>query len=211
MGLGFSYRDQLLTLQDPARGFLVKQFDELCAALSSLSPLTDNLRLPYAKSGTLFTTSKGIPSLHQQVRCQAYDSVVAGQATTSGVYTSVNFDSEDFDVGEMHTTTAFPNRLTVPTGGDGTYLLFAVVPFQPVAGGQRILSFVRNETQLTPIVSVPSSGAALVTTVSHTLLVPAIAGDYFGVLVYQDSGGPVTIGDGTLFRVQFTAMKVAAA
>jgi hypothetical protein len=210
MGLGFSYRDQLLTLQDPARGFLVKQFDELCAALSSLSPLTDNLRLPYAKSGTLMTTSQGLPSLHQQVRCQAYDSVVAGQATTSGVYALVTYDSEDFDIGGMHDST-FPGRLTVPTGGDGTYLLIGMVPFQPVAGGQRILSFVRNETQMTPIVTVPSAGAAFVTSVLHTMLVTAIAGDYFSLLAFQDSGGPVTIGDGTLFRVQFTAMKLAAA
>lgn len=212
MSLEFSYRLQLLTVQDPAVGFLVKSLDDLCAGLQPLSPLAANLKLPYTRSGTLFTSSAGLPSLHQQVRCSAFNS--AGLALTTAVLTNVTFDSEVFDVGGMHDFSTFPGRLTVPTGGDGLYLVTAIAPFASNAVGQRQLRITKNGANVNetlPYAIQPAGIVGTFLTLEHTLFINAIAGDYFGMDVYQDSGGNLNVGDGGTSRTQLTAMKVAAA
>ena len=204
MALGFSYRGQLQAEWESARGYLVAQFDELYAALATLSPLTDNVKLPYKDSATLLTTSRGLPSLHQQVRAAVYNSVV--QAIADVTLTNLTFNSAVFDVGGMWNP-AFPTRLTVPpVDGEGTYLVMAVCPFAANAANQRQIRINKNGTTQLPFVNVPAA-AAFVQTPTVSQLLPALGGDYFEIQVYQDSGGPLN----TATRPQLSAIKLAAA
>lgn len=206
------FRDQLLTVQDQAVGFLVKEFDSLFASLAFLSPLADNWKLPTVKNGTIFTTSAGLPSVHQQVRCCAYSGAL--QTLTTATVTTITFDSELFDIGGMHDPSTFTSRLTVPTGGDGLYLVSAICPFASNAVGQRQLRITKNgqnTTETTPYCILPAGIVGFVMTLEHTLLIPMIAGDYVEMDAYQDSGGNLNAGDGGTSRTQLTAIKIAAA
>jgi hypothetical protein len=202
MSLEFAYRLQLLTVQEPAIGFLVKSFDELCAGLQALSPLAANLRLPYTKSGALMTTSVGIPGLHQQVRAAAIRT--AAQTLTTGQVANVTFESTTFDIGGMWNP-SFPTRLTVPPGGEGLYLVVGLAPFAANAAGQRQIQLLKNGNAINATVANVPAAAAFTVAVEMTQLATAIAGDYFELLVYQDSGGFLNVSS-----LQMTAMKLAA-
>jgi hypothetical protein len=59
--------------------------------------------------------------------CRVYNSTnfnVAGSTDTN-----VTFDSERYDDGGMHSTATNTDRLTVPSGGDGIYIVFGTVIF----------------------------------------------------------------------------------
>lgn len=56
-----------------------------------------------------------------QPRCVAFHS--GTQAVTAGNTSALTLDSEDLDVGTMHDTVTNNNRVTIPTGADGLYLV----------------------------------------------------------------------------------------
>ncbi len=208
MGLGFSYRGQIIGGWDAARAALLAQLDEWTAAFGFLSPLVDNFRLPYPKSATLFTDSMGIPSLHVQARATVYRSTA--QVVATATVTTLSFDRELFDVGDLWNP-AFPTRLTVPIDGEGTYLVTAIVPWAASAAGTfRQIRIAKNGTGAAPFATVPVVGGAVLCQ-QETLLLPLIVSDYLEVMVLHDVGGNLNAGDGGNARIQFSAMKLAAA
>lgn len=56
-----------------------------------------------------------------QPACRAYNSGAFDPATSSWV--SITLDSERFDTDAMHSTSTNTSRITIPTGGDGLYLI----------------------------------------------------------------------------------------
>lgn len=54
-------------------------------------------------------------------RCVAYHNTT--QSVTSGNTTALNMNSEDVDTAVMHDTSTNNNRITIPSGGGGTYLV----------------------------------------------------------------------------------------
>jgi len=209
MGLGFSRRAQLLLTQwgTVTSGALVAQFDEWAAALTVLAPITEHVRLPYQKSATLLTDSTGIPLLHVQARASVSRSTA--QVVTTGTVTTLSFDTELFDVGDMWNP-AFPTRLTVPIGGAGTYLVSAIVPWAANAAGtfRQIRILKSGVTQLVLLSSAPT---AFIVDQQRVELLTAIDGDYFEVQGLHDVGGNLNAGVIGGTNLQFSAMKLAAA
>jgi len=207
MGLGFSYRGQIVGGWDAARAALLAQLDEWTAAFGFLAPLADNFKVPYPESATLLTTSTGIPSLHQQVRASVYR--ITAQVVATATVTTLSFDTELFDVGDMWNP-AFPTRLTVPAGGAGTYLVTAIVPWAANAAGTfRQIRIAKNGAANSPLLT--SAPTGVIVDQQRTLFLPAIGGDYFEVQGLHDVGGNLNAGDGGSQRIQFSAMKLAAA
>jgi hypothetical protein len=58
-----------------------------------------------------------------QPAARVYDS--GDQSVSASSWTAVTFDSERFDTDSMHSTSSNTSRLTVPTDGDGIYLVGA--------------------------------------------------------------------------------------
>lgn len=53
----------------------------------------------------------------------------AAQALADGSFTAITFESEDHDVGGLHSTGTNPSRLTIPAGSSGLYLCGGTVRF----------------------------------------------------------------------------------
>ena len=68
----------------------------------------------------------------------------ASQTLTTGTTTVITFDSERFDVGTLHSTSSNTSRMTIPTGGGGTYLLGATIVWENLDTGYRA-TFLRYE------------------------------------------------------------------
>jgi hypothetical protein len=126
-------------------------------------------------------------------RAAAYNS--AAQSINDATFTLVTFDTEDYDVGGLHSTVTNTSRFTIPTGGDGTYRISAVVAFAGHATGQRIMKVIKSGADFTGNGYIlGTTGATWVTGMSLTVDTSAVAGDYFELHAYQNSGAALNIG-----------------
>lgn len=124
-------------------------------------------------------------------RCRLTKS--ATQSIPNTTTTAITFDVEDFDDGGMHSTTTNTSRITVPTGGAGTYLVGAHVEFAQNATGVRTLLITVNGTATQTTVRDNSPSGSSATRLACSSLVALVAGDYVEVLVVQTSGGNLNV------------------
>lgn len=116
---------------------------------------------------------------------------------TTAVLTPLTFDTERFDTSDFHSTTSNTNRLTIPTGGAGKYLVGCTIEFASNATGDRIVSIrkISNggassfETARSHLAA-SSVGTRSLAVTSIEALVPT---DYMECLAFQDSGGALNV------------------
>jgi hypothetical protein len=129
-----------------------------------------------------------------QPRARAYHG--ATQSINDSTVTVLSMNSEDYDVGTCHDTVTNNSRLTVPTGGDGLYLVIAKASFAANATGQRNIRIRKNGGDVgTQVVGTPA--AAIATNLSVSLIDVAAAGDYYEAAVFQSSTGALNTGSAT--------------
>lgn len=126
-----------------------------------------------------------------QPRCAATAS--GGQTLTTAVAAAVTFNTDVFDVGSMHDTVSNTSRFTIPAGGDGLYLIHAIISFNSNATGERITSITKNGASVNGTTVRLKSNTVAAHQQSTSALETAVAGDYFEVTAYQDSGGNLSI------------------
>jgi hypothetical protein len=105
----------------------------------------------------------------------------------------VLWNTEDADVGAMHDTATNTSRFTIPTGGDGLYLMFGAARFPAAAAGFREVFWQKNGTT---DISGPmrlAAESANEKVIGTNQLVTLAAGDYVELMALQDSGGALTI------------------
>lgn len=163
-----------------------------------------------AFTGTLSTTGAfslgGVATGAAQPRCVAYNS--ATQTIASGSNVAITFDSEETDVGAMHSTAVNTGRITIPTGGDGVYLLIARVNFPANATGQRQVYLFKNGAQMTGSI-VPATSGSYQWLLEVTAVRALVAGDYIEVFAYQDSTANMNVGSATRYVAnEFQAVKL---
>lgn len=130
-----------------------------------------------------------------QPRCRAYLSS-AVQSIGDATLTAINFDAETYDVGAMHDTSTATNRVTVPAGSDGIYIIHAQVTFAANATGKREAFLYKNAAALSTAREIASSGTE--ETVIHiSVHDTATAGDYYELRVNQNRGGALNVENGT--------------
>jgi len=121
----------------------------------------------------------------------------ASQSIANNTYTALTFDTESLDTDAFHSTVTNTNRITIPTGKGGKYLVTAMVTFAGNATGFRALyltvnsatpnaSATRFSTQDQPSAVVDSSCVG-------SMVVSLSAGDYVNLAVYQSSGGALNV------------------
>lgn len=112
---------------------------------------------------------------------------------TTATLTSLNFDTEDYDVSGMHSTSSNTNRITVPQAG--VYRVTGSVQFAGNATKDRLVGFSKNGTGAAFVndgaqrawpASAATTDDAYVTATTDLALA---AGDYVTLIVYQNSGG----------------------
>ncbi len=127
------------------------------------------------------------------------------QTISNTTQTDLNFANETFDTDGYHSTVTNTNRITIPTGKSGYFLVTARTAFAANTTGTRINWIIKNGTTE---ISTVYAGAAVSdnTSVVTSAIVSLVAGDYITLNVYQTSGGSLnTVTDQfkTNFAIQY--------
>lgn len=114
---------------------------------------------------------------------------------TNSDFTTITFDTEEFDTDGYHDTGTNPERLTVPE--DGLYILGFHVTTNNNSTGQRQIRFIKNGSDVLTCDTYAASefpGGDMRR--SAGTMFQCTAGDYFTVDMYQDGGSVIaaTIG-----------------
>lgn len=128
----------------------------------------------------------------------------AAQPIPNATSTMVSFDSERFDIQDLHNSAADASRLTAPESG--LYEISGGVDWGANATGERQIYLLVNG--VTPIARQrePANGASRHAQ-SLAALFPLVAGDYVQLVASQTSGGPLDVVN---FSTTFLAMRWAA-
>lgn len=125
------------------------------------------------------------------------------QSIPNAAITQLLFDSEFFDNAGIHSTSSNTGRLTAPKSG--VYTVSAFVGWTTNATGDRYLAIRRNGEEAKKIAA-DRRGASNITGQESHVTAPLFlnAGEYVDIVVYQGSGGALTLN--TLSAYSATAM-----
>jgi hypothetical protein len=155
-----------------------------------------NSRLGIGSTGQVLTVSSGVPTWatpatgNTAVAVQCNKS--GNQSINNSTVTIVTFDTETVDTDGFHSTVTNTDRLTVPSGKAGKYLVVATANFAGNATGIRQLLLYKNTTQVAENVIASNSGGGS-TNANAQIIVDLAVGDYMSYSVWQNSGGALNI------------------
>ena len=118
----------------------------------------------------------------------------ADQAIANITLVLLTWNSETYDTDSIHDNVTNNTRLTVPAGVTQVKLK-ASIRWQGNATGDRSVLFLKNNLSFrgTNSVVIPGVNASSKGIVLSTPVLDVVAGDYFEMQVYQDSGGSLNI------------------
>ena len=153
-------------------------------------------RLGIGSTGQVLTVSGGAPVWSTPAGGATFAGCMLTNSTNTSInsatQTTLNWDTEQIDVGGYHSTSSNTNRITIPTGKGGYYLISFQLRYDASATGRRIGYLYKNGT--TEIWSAQVNGTATNETVfTGTYLVSLSAADYVEMRTYQNSGGALNI------------------
>jgi hypothetical protein len=114
-----------------------------------------------------------------------------GISTTTGAYTQLTWDTEDFDTAGGHSTISNTSRYTVQTGYAGYYRVYGVVCFAAAAGSRRTASIYVNGAVINggELSATPASSNIIGVAVEAIVFLNAL--DFVELYAFQNSGGAV--------------------
>ncbi|MBA4373329.1 MAG: hypothetical protein C0402_10780 [Thermodesulfovibrio sp.] len=131
-------------------------------------------------------------SITQAPKVRAYFTTLPADVT-SGNSTSMGFDTDSYNIGDIHNTAVNPSLFTVPV--TGYYRMSAIIWFQTNATGFRQVYLKQGGTTNVASAIVPAvTGANTQVVVTTTGFMNA--GDYVEVMALQNSGSSLSIGSG---------------
>jgi hypothetical protein len=146
--------------------------------------------------------------------CSLYRSAGGSQAISNATNTNLAFDAELYDTDGFHDTSTNNDRITIPSGKAGKYLITAAAGWPANATGERSMRLMKNGSTSDNNNRVwngfGSSNGNTVMVISR--VVNASVGDYFTLRVYQSSGGTLDIyaGSGLEGWLHFDATYLGA-
>ena len=170
-------------------------------------------RLGIGSTGQVLTVAAGIPSWATPaagssfVGCAVYKATT-NQSLANDVNTDITFNSEEYDTNGFHDNSTNNERITIPSGKAGKYLLQTMVIFPANTTGVRDVAFQKNGTDT--LGSTLVIGVATYTNrVAHLFVGDFAVGDYITVNVNQSSGGNLNVLANQNFT-RFTATYLGA-
>lgn len=152
------------------------------------SGLNSAVRLPVGSARGILNIEGSAPAWSDAPHCILTRS--SAQTISNATETAVTFDIETTDTDGFHSAGAFSNRITIPTGLGGYYLVQAVVEWAALAGNSRELYLRKNGGK---DLGHTRQGQNTVVACSIQGVLYLSAGDYIDLMVYQTSGGNTTI------------------
>jgi hypothetical protein len=170
---------------------------------------TADARIPIGTNGQILTAdstqSLGLkwasPSAASFVGCVLTKST--GQTIANSSFVDVTWDTEDLDTNGFHSTVTNTDRITIPSGYAGKYLVISQLSYGNNATGDiRRAAIYKNTTQLSLANVTPNRATPVASYIADMGV-----GDYFKTAAYQDSGGNVTL-EGNNFSQGATIFQV---
>jgi hypothetical protein len=176
------------------------------AGFAALSPLTTRGDVLYGSSGTVTGARLAVGSANEVLTSDGTDVAWAaaggGQTACVRVYTTADqtigtttevalpFAGETFDVGGFHDNTTNNSRLTVPSGEAGKYWVAARVHWTPTSVGKVECNLKINGGVAAHFANENSNDAS---PGFNYDIYDLADGDYVECIVYQNSGGNMTV------------------
>jgi hypothetical protein len=134
------------------------------------------------------------------VGCSVYG---ASQTITTGTWTAINFNNENFDTNSFHDTVTNNSRITIPAGLGGYYLVSWQQRWDPSGTGNRSADLYKNgTTQITQEMTASSTYASN----AKSAIIYLAAGDYIQMYVRHTNGSDLVFyprNEEQPFQVQF--------
>jgi hypothetical protein len=154
-------------------------------------------RLGVGTTGQVLTVASGVPSWATPasstptfVGCAVY--TTTNQSIANSTYTAINFNSESIDTDGFHSTTTNTSRITIPSGKAGKYSIAFNVMYDPNVTGSRSINVYKNGATLMGSGEVQGSAGSYVYN-SGFFIAELAVGDYLEFMIYQTSGGALTV------------------
>ena len=123
--------------------------------------------------------------------------ITSSTTIPNNTFTTLTYASEEFDTDGFHDNSTNTDRITIPAGKAGKYLITAKIDIDPTTGSsRRDLYIVRKNSSNTAIEDKFMRTASITDTYICCLqstVFDAAVGDYFITSIYQNSGGNMTI------------------
>lgn len=135
--------------------------------------------------------------------CRVYNSTDQNVATST--FTALTFDSERYDVGGMHSTSANTSRITIPTGGGGVYHIGASIRFaySATAGSVRLLRLRLNGTTYLNGLEIVPVGSSGDTQLNVSCDYKLAAGDYVEAIAFHTVGSIIAVLTASAYSPEF--------
>jgi len=173
-------------------------------------------RLGIGTTGQVLSVSGGVPAWITPSTGASFAGVSLYNSTnlsfSSGSGTNTTFDTELFDTNGYHSTSSNTDRITIPSGKDGYYLITARASWDASATGIRIGSIRKNAaaTQLARN-AVNNQTGNVDCTLTFSTVAYLVATDYVVFENYQDGVGALDlICQNTSARTNFSAIYLGA-
>ncbi len=135
--------------------------------------------------------------------CRVFKSAAFAH-NSSGNFLAVTFDSERFDNASVHSTSSNTERLTIPTGGGGKYVVGGAAAWVASASGTtRILGVGVNGIVTFAAATENRSSGTVVPYQSILTIYSMAAADYFTMPTFQDTGGTLNISTAANYTPEF--------
>ena len=116
----------------------------------------------------------------------------ANQSAGNVAWGMVTFDGEDWDTDTFHDNSTNTSRITIPAGKGGKYIFNATITWDANATGARAIEFYKNGVA-DKVFDFRSAVSSYQTQTSVSIMVSAVATDYFEIGTYQDRGGSLDL------------------
>lgn len=117
--------------------------------------------------------------------------LAAAQTIPNNSIQHVSFDTELYDIGGFHSAAPFPERITIPTGLGGYYLIHGQIQWASNGTGIRKVEVWVSGTAIARIQRPTIAGGSLTQQVLFPYAVAA--GGYVVFYAYQNSGGNLDV------------------
>jgi hypothetical protein len=128
----------------------------------------------------------------------------AQQSLSSGTFTLVSWDVENFDTDAFHDNSTNNSRITIPSGKGGKYLLSGGLRFTSgSAAGNRAATLYKNGTDLNYIFFQPPTTTTNDNLQPFSFVVSLAAADYLQLYAYQNSGTTLNLDNLSYWQVSY--------
>jgi len=178
-------------------------------------------RLGIGSTGQVLTVASGIPSWATPaastpsfVGCVLNNTIT--QSIANNTYQAATFNNEVVDTDSFHDNSTNTNRITIPAGKAGKYLLTVTATFATNGTGARVMYMTKNSTTPSGATTIGSvqglANGSQNTSIAYSVIVNLSVADWVNLSPYQSSGGALDLfgnnSDGNI--LSFTATYLGA-